>query len=118
MGEEMSDFLPKEVREGLELARKAAQKKKSRLRVEAGGESYRILRFWSGGFALGAETAPHLRGLVDVYDGGRHLYQALIVASSEEAGELIFEFKRNTAATDKAPLDYYRDPQTPIALLR
>ncbi|MHC0051889.1 hypothetical protein [Actibacterium sp. D379-3] len=113
----MSEFLPKEVREGLEMARKASLRKKNRLRVRAGEDSYPVLRFWSGGFSLDADTAPHLRGLVDVFDGGRHLYQALIVASSEEAGELIFEFKRNTAAVDKAPLDFYRAPDAPIALL-
>ncbi len=113
----MTDFLPKEVREGLELARKNALRKKNRLRVHAGEEIYPVLRFWQGGFALDADTAPHLRGLVDVYDGGRHMYQALIVASTEEVGELIFEFKRNTAAIDKAPLDFYRDEDAPIALL-
>lgn len=113
----MSEFLPKEVREGLERARKEALKKKNRLRVHASGEIYRVLRFWDRGFALDAETAPHLRGLVDIFDGGKHLYQALIVASSEDDGELHFEFKRATQATDRAPLDFYRDPDAPIALL-
>lgn len=113
----MSEFLPKEVREGLEMARKASLLKKNRLRVLAGDDTFPILRFWPGGFALDAGTAPHLRGLVDVYDGAEHICQALIVASSEEGGELVFEFKRNTAAIDKAPLDFYRAPKAPIALL-
>ena len=113
----MSDFLPKEVREGLEAARKADLKKKSRLRVHAGEEIFPVLRFWDGGFALDMESAPHLRGLVDLYNGGVHLYQCLIVASSEENGEMIYEFKRNTAAVDKAPLDFHRDENAPIALL-
>ena len=89
----MTTFLSKEVQAGLDAARKAALLKKSRLRVQAGDDSYRILRMWDGGFALDAETAPHLRGLVDVYDGGRHLYQALVIASDEEAGEVVVEFK-------------------------
>ncbi len=113
----MSEYLPKEVREGLEKARKDALRKKRRLSVEAGGQRYAVLRFWSTGFSLDAEDAPHLRGLVDLYDRGKHLYQALIVASSEEDGEILFEFKRNTAASDRAPLDFYRDPDAPIALL-
>ena len=113
----MSDFLPKEVREGLEAARKAGLKKKSLLRVHAGEEVFPVLRFWDGGFALDADGAPHLRGLVDLYNGGVHLYQCLVVASSEENGELVFEFKRNTAAEDRAPLDYIRDETAPIALL-
>ena len=113
----MSDFLPKEVREGLELARKRALQKKSRLRVHTDDEVYPVLRFWEDGFSLDAEDAPHLRGLVDLYDGARHLYQCLIVASSEEAGEMVYEFKWHTEAVDKPPLDFYRDENAPVALL-
>lgn len=113
----MSEFLPLEVREGLEQARKAALIKKSRLRVHVGDAVYPVLRFWDGGFALDAETAPQLRGLVDLYHGGVHLYQCLIVASHEENGEIAFEFKRSTAAVDRAPLDFFRDEGAPIALL-
>lgn len=113
----MSEFLPKEVREGLEMARKRDLRKRSRLRVHVGDDVFPVLRFWEGGFALDAETAPKLRGLLDLYDGGRHLYQCLIIASDEEQGEMVYEFKRNTAAVDKAPLDFYRDENAPIALL-
>lgn len=113
----MSEFLPKEVREGLEAARKADLKRKSRLRVQVGDEFFPVLRFWENGFALDADHAPHLRGLVDLFDGGRHLYQCLIVASSEEGGEMLFDFKRNTAAVDKAPLDYTRPDNAPVALI-
>ncbi len=113
----MSEYLPKEVREGLEAARKADLKKKSRLRVQAGDNIYPVLKFWDGGFALDAETAPHLRGLVDLYTGGVHLYQCLIVASEEDSGLMKYEFKRATEAVDKAPIDYIRDETAPIALL-
>jgi len=113
----MSEFLPKDVREGLELARKRALRRKSRLRLRVGDEVFRVLRFWDEGFSLDTENAPHLRGLVDLYDGSKHLYQCLIVASSEEAGEMIYEFKRHTAAVDRAPLDFYRDENAPVALL-
>ena len=68
----MSYFLPKEVQEGLEMARMADLKKKSRLRVQVGDEIYPVLRLWHDGFALDAEHAPHLRGLVDLLDGTRH----------------------------------------------
>jgi len=113
----MSDFLPKEVREGLELARKRDLLKKSRLRVRVGDDVFPVLRFWESGFSLDAETAPHLRGLVDLYDGSRHLYQCLIIASDAEGGEMVCEFKRSTAAVDKAPLDFVRDENAPVALL-
>lgn len=113
----MSDFLPKEVREGLELARKRDLRQKSRLRVHAGEEIFPVLRYWESGFALDIENAPHLRGLVDLYDGARHIYQCLIVASQEDNGEMHYEFKRSTAAVDKAPLDFVLDENAPIALL-
>jgi len=113
----MSEYLPKEVRAGLELARKADRKRRSRLRVKVGDQTFTILRHWEEGFALDKDDAPHLRGLVDVYDGARHLSQCLIVASSEEDDEMVYEFKWSTAAKDSAPLDYSRDENAPVALL-
>ena len=113
----MIEYLPKEVREGLEMARKRDQRKKRRLRVPAGEQTFTILRYWDEGFALDVDDAPHLRGLVDVYDGSRHLSQCLIIASEEDAGEMVYEFKRETMATGDAPLDYERDAHAPIALI-
>lgn len=113
----MTTYLPKEVREGLDAARIAGLRKVSRLRVETETDSFRVLRMWKTGFSVEAEVAPTLRGLVDLYDGARHLYQCLIVASELEGGEMIYEFKRSTAAADAAPLDFIRDAGAPIALL-
>ena len=113
----MSDYLPKEVREGLEMARRLDLAKNSRMRVHADSEIYPVRRFWDGGFSLDAEGAPQLRGLVDLYDRARHLYQCLIIASEESAGEMVYEFKRHTAAVDKAPLDFYREENAPVALI-
>ena len=110
-------YLPENVRAGLDAARAKEAKRKTRLRVEAGQSYYPVLRLWDDGFAVDLEDAPKLRGLVDIHDGPRHLYQALIVASSDEAGERRFEFKRNTAAADAAPLDFARERPAPIALL-
>jgi len=110
-------FLPKEVAEGLNAARKKSLLKSSRLRVHAGGDIVKVLRYWDTGFAVDLESAPKLRGLVDLYDGGKHLYQCLIVAAEEDGDEMAYEFKRNTMAADKAPLDFVRDANAPIALL-
>jgi hypothetical protein len=113
----MSEFLPQDVRAGLEEARKTRLGRKSRLRVSAGDETFQILRFWEDGFSLDADQTTHLRGLVDIYDGSRHLYQSLIVASEVEAGELICVMKRSTAALDRAPVDFARDENAPVGLL-
>lgn len=109
----MSTFISKEVQAGLDAARLRSQKRSSRMVVEANGQAFRILRFWDTGFALEAEDAPKLRGFVDIYDRGFHMYQCLIVASEEENGQMIFEFKRLTAIQDVPPVDFAVDePQT------
>lgn len=111
------EFLPKEVQAGLEAARKRDDKRRARLRVHVGGVVYPILRMWETGFALDAEATPQIRGLVDIYDGSRHLMQCLIVASVEERGELVCDFKWSRPAVDNAPLDYARDENAPVGLL-
>lgn len=113
----MLEFLPKDVREGLDAARKRDQKKRSRLRVQVGEAVFPVLRFWDEGFALDASLTPNLRGLVDVYDGARHIFQCLIIASAHENGELVCDFKRSTMVSDRAPLDFWRDENAPVALL-
>ncbi len=113
----MSVYVSKEVAKGLEQARRAKLAKKSRLRVQIGEDVYPILRFSEKNFAIDAENAPHMRGLVDIYDGARHLYQALIVATSFDGHAMVYEFKRNTVASDKAPLDFEREEDAPVALI-
>jgi len=113
----MLEFLPKEIAEGLAQARKRENSRKSRLRVQVGEAVFPVLRFWHDGFALDADLAPKLRGLVDVYDGSRHIFQCLIVASAVEDGQLVCEFKRNTAVRESAPLDYWREEHAPIGYL-
>lgn len=113
----MLESLPQSIKDELRAAQKSAAQKRNRLRVEANGESFRINRLTPEGFALDADDAPKLRGLVDLFDGGRHLSQCLIVAANEDDGEMIYDFKRNTAAGDGAPLDFERAVDAPIALL-
>lgn len=113
----MTDFLPEAVRKGLEEARKAAQRKSSRLCVHDGDRVLKVLRMWDGGFAMDAKDAPNLRGHVEIYDGARHLYQCLVVASVEEEGERIFEFKWHTPVSDRPAADFIVDKEQPVALI-
>ena len=113
----MSTYISDEVQAGLDQARLKAEKRNSRLRVQVDEKFYPVLKLWDTGFSLDSADAPNLRGLVDLYDGGRHLYQCLIVASEAEFGRMKYDFKRNTAVLDKAPLDFVRDENAPIALL-
>lgn len=113
----MTTFVPKEIQDGLDKARLAALTSKARLRLVANGTGHPILRIWKSGFALEAETAPHLRGLVDIYDGAIHHFQCLIVASEEANGEKRFEFKRLTAVSDRAARDFEVAQDAPKALV-
>lgn len=113
----MFQYLSNEVRDGLEAARKQALRRRSRMSVQVGDEVYPILRYWQNGFSIDASHTSHLRGLVDIYDGPRQMTQCLLVASTVEHGELVCEFKRNTTALDRAPLDFERAGERPVALL-
>ncbi|PSL17840.1 hypothetical protein [Shimia abyssi] len=113
----MSTYIPPEVQAGLDAARKKDRRRRNKIRVEADGQSFRVIRFQEDGFTLDVEDAPHLRGLVDLYDGGRHFLQCLIVASEEESGEMRYEFKRATPATDHAPVDFELDEFVPAGLI-
>ncbi|MEL6467892.1 MAG: hypothetical protein AAFQ58_23260 [Pseudomonadota bacterium] len=112
----MSTFVPKEVQAGLDGARLQSLKSASRLRIATDGVTHPVLRMWKTGFSMTSD-APHLRGYVDLYDGAIHLFQCLIVASDEEAGEMRYEFKRLTAVAEKPALDFVRTEDAPVALL-
>lgn len=113
----MLEFLPKEVRDGLEAARKRAARRQSRLRVQVGSAVFPVRRMTDDEMELDASLTPHLRGLVDLYDGARHIAQCLIVASRQENAVLICGFKRVTTVTDGPALDYWRDEHAPVGLL-
>lgn len=114
----MTTFLPREVQDGLEQARNRDRRRKARMLVAVDDFTlYPVLEFRDGGFALDIANAPKLRGLVDLYDGSRHLYQCLIVASEEDGDLMRYEFKRSTAAVDSAPLDFARESTAPVAYL-
>ncbi len=83
----MTTFLPKEVAEGLESARKYRLRKKSRLRIRVGLETLTVLKYWGDGFSIDLDDAPQLRGLVDLYDGGKHRYQGCLLNQSDAANE-------------------------------
>ena len=84
----MTTYLPEELQERLHAARRAGLKKKSRLRVQADGASYPVLRLSRNGFAVEDETTPPLRGLVELLEGARPIYQCLVIAAAAEDGEM------------------------------
>ena len=113
----MLEFLPQDIRDAIASAYKRERRRKSKLHVQCGDAVFPILRLWEGGFALDAALSPQLRGLVDIYDGSRHIYQGLIVASEPADGEVLCDFKRLSVVSDQQPLDYWRDTEAPAGYL-
>jgi len=113
----METVFSKEIQAGLDAARRASLRKASRLRIDLDGRVFPVLRMRKNGFSIAVEDAPHLRGLVQLYDGARHLFQCLIVAADEQDGEMHYEFKRATAVTDHAPLDFETSATAPVGLI-
>ena len=102
----MFEFLPEDIRKGLLAAQTRAMRKSSRLSVHVGDEAYPILSLGEHGFTAEIARLPVLRGFVDIYDGPRHLLHALIIAASEDDGQMTYEFKRETAVHPAPILDY------------
>lgn len=113
----MEAVFSKEIQAGLDAARLAGLRKASRLRINLDERTYPVLRMWKTGFSVATDDAPHLRGLVDLYDGANHLFQCLIIAGEEEAGEMQYEFKRATAVANAAALDFEKSAYAPAGLI-
>lgn len=111
------EFLPKDILDALRDAEGEKAARRTCLRVQYRDANWPVLRRWRDGFALDAAQVTHLRGLVDLYEGGRHIASALIVASEIEGGELICTLKRETRVSDRAPLDFVRSDTAPIGYL-
>lgn len=114
----MDTFLSREVLEGIGRARAIAQRKKNRLRLHNNGESFPLLQLWDNGFSMAATQKAHLRGLVDIYDGARHLSQCLIIHSEPDGTAMRYEFKRKTEHVETPPVDFEVNENAPVALLR
>jgi len=113
----MFEFLPQALRDELAASCRSGAGCRSRLRVHSGAAVFPIRQIWADGFAIDADRTAHLRGLVDIYDGTRHLSQCLILASRVVNGELVCAFKRATPTADRPALDYCRDDATPAGYL-
>lgn len=113
----MTTYISKEVAAGLAEARKAARQKPKRLRVETGAGIVPILQMSDTGFSVAADSAPKLRGLVDIYDGTHHLSRALIIAATEEGEVITYDYKRMTENASGPALDFVRPTHAPVALI-
>jgi len=102
----------------LALRRDAEKKqKKNRLRVRAGEREFKLRELSENGFVVEDASGKHLRGLVDLYDGSKHLAQCLIVCARATASGMAYEFKRRTRIARNHAPDYVVSENAPVALL-
>lgn len=103
------DMLPRDVRDGLALARARERRRTGgRLRVQVGEAWYPIRSFDETGFEVAVDLAPKLRGLVEIHEGPTLVRTALIVAGEPSGAVMRYEFKRVTRAMSEPPVDYVR----------
>lgn len=112
----MLEYLPDDLREGLRQAA-TRTRRRSRLHIQLGDAVFPVERVWSTGLALQSARLGHLRGLVDLYDGPRHVGHCLIVASVIEGDELVCEFKSFQPVGDTPPVDFEREGEAPAGYL-
>ena len=108
-GAGMLEFLPEDIRKGLMAAQTRALRKSSRLSVHVGDQVWPILRLWDTGFSVDSARIPPLRGFVNIYNGPRHILQALVINAGDDHGETTYEFKRETAVLSAPARDYALD---------
>jgi len=113
----VSEYLPKDIREQLRAALSKTRRARATRTVHVGDEAFAILEMGEDGFAVDFDATPRLRGLIDIYEGPRHLYQALIVAAARHGDTMHYDFKRNTAATLTPPVDFELSETRPAGLL-
>jgi len=113
----MSTYMSQEVLEGLSQASLKKARKASRMRVQAGDHVFPILKLTDENFSLDSSEAPKLRGYVDILDGTRLKFRALILASSEEANQTVFEFKQATNVAGGPALDFEKNSDAPVGYI-
>ena len=113
----MIDHLPKEVRDGLQAARKASLKRNDRLCIHDGDDVFRIRRFWADGVSIDLKHGDKLRGRVEIYDGARHVYQCLIENGRTEGEECVFDFKWLNPVAERPAVDFVQPEVVPVGLI-
>ena len=113
----MLEHLPEDIRAGLDAAQRRAARRGSRLCVHVDDQVYPILKLWETGFSVDPHRVPRLRGLVDIYDGPRHISQALIIAADAQGGQMTYDFKRETVVPDTPVRDYAEEKPAPVGFL-
>ena len=111
----MTEHLAEAIRDAMTEAHATADRRPA-MKIRAGGRDHPVLRRWPGGFSLSAADPPCLRGRVTLFEEGRQVGTALVVATGEMDGERAYEFKFATRTRDSAPWPDHVQEEDPAAL--
>lgn len=93
----MDVFLPQGFEAGRDRPRAHLPVRAQKLRVEAGGIHYPVLRRWHTGFAVSSADVPKLEGVVRLFNGTESLGECLIIRAEAADEEVLFTVKRATS---------------------
>ena len=85
------------------------------LRVVSGHVSWPIRRIWSDGFSLA--IGQQIRGLVDVFDGERHVFSCLACENGTDGDEQLFVIQQRNKGHAHAPRDFASEADVPAGAL-
>lgn len=90
---------------------------KHRLHLRDGDTTIRIEDMWKNGFSTPITATLPRHGFIDLFDGAKHLFHALVVASGEDKEHRYFEFKITRDAALGLPRDFEAEAPRPVALI-
>jgi len=97
--------------------RRVKPKRKQRLRIQSGTRTIDIVNAWDGGFALSRSGPQPKRGVVDLFNGARHIRHGLVYQTGATEELVLYTFKLAQDPRMAQPADFERAPDGPVALI-
>ncbi len=114
----MEYHLPEGLKEAaLQLRPNGKITKKHRLRLRSAGREIDIVDAWADGFSIRVSGPQPGRGIVDLFDGARHIRHGLIYQTGTVGDRRIYAFKTAQDPRMAQPADFARAADGPVALI-
>ena len=114
-GVAMDIHLPEGMVDHMQSRRK--RKPKAALFVVSDGTRFAVLERWRGGFSTSGDIPQLARGVVDLFEGRKHLSHGLAYLESVKGDTRIYAFKTMQDPTLMPPVDHVRQVPVPAGLL-
>ena len=88
-----------------------------RLRLKSAGRTIDVVEAWADGFSIDSNGPQPQRGIVDLFDGARHIRHGLIYQTGADEAHVTFAFKSAHDPRMAQPCDFARAEDGPVALI-